>query len=275
MASKSKKFRVCVAGDTVDGRVIEPKMLTESAETFNPETYGVRVNVEHLRGLSGDKPFGIVGDVIALSTQEDELTIGGKVEKRTALYAEIVPNERALELNKAGQKLYTSAEFISDFAKTGKFGMVGLAVTDSPASIGTHRLQFSVAGSFSTKPLDVELKFDVEAPSDAQKEAVSAFKAMKDFFSGTKTPEPEKKPEPKPEATPEAFATQIMAGMQALSTALEATAAAQTEAITKLANAQAAQQSDFENFKKKIEAEPDPSHNFRAPASGGGSEFTF
>jgi hypothetical protein len=48
-------------------------------------------------------------------------------------------------MNKAGQKLYTSIEISPNFAGTNKAYLVGLAVTDSPASLGTEMLAFAAA----------------------------------------------------------------------------------------------------------------------------------
>ncbi|MNN13952.1 Phage capsid scaffolding protein (GPO) serine peptidase [compost metagenome] len=46
-------------------------------------------------------------------------------------------------MNKAKQKIYTSIEIDENFADTGEAYIVGLAVTDSPASLGTDVLAFS------------------------------------------------------------------------------------------------------------------------------------
>jgi hypothetical protein len=43
---------------------------------------------------------------------------------------------------KAGQKVYTSMEIQPNFANSGKCYLVGLAVTDDPASLGTEYLEF-------------------------------------------------------------------------------------------------------------------------------------
>src|SRR5690606_21187551 len=67
----------------------------------------------------------------------------GKKQKRLALLARIEANEQLQELVEKGQKIFTSIEVSPNFAKTGKAGLVGLAVTDTPASLGTEALQFS------------------------------------------------------------------------------------------------------------------------------------
>jgi hypothetical protein len=43
---------------------------------------------------------------------------------------------------RAGQKVYTSMEIRPNFANSGKCYLVGLAVTDDPASLGTEYLEF-------------------------------------------------------------------------------------------------------------------------------------
>jgi len=138
-ALKSKWFRVGVAGDTTDGREIDAKWLDEMAESYNPTTYGARVNCEHVRGLAPDGSFGAFGDVLALKTE----TIDMDGEEKTALYAQIAPNDDLVALNKKRKKVYTSMEIDHNFSGKGTAYLVGLAVTDSPASLGTEMLEFA------------------------------------------------------------------------------------------------------------------------------------
>ncbi|SIQ10599.1 GPO family capsid scaffolding protein [Marinobacterium stanieri] len=138
-ALKSKWFRVGVAGDTTDGREIDPKWLEEMAETYNPETYGARVNCEHVRGMAPDGSFGAFGDVLALKTE----TVQIDGEDKVALYAQISPNDDLVALNKKRKKVYTSMEIDHNFSGKDKAYLVGLAVTDSPASLGTEMLEFA------------------------------------------------------------------------------------------------------------------------------------
>lgn len=136
-----KKFRVGVAARTIDGREIKPEFISSAAASYDPNVYGARINLEHIRGVMPDSPFGAYGDVIAVEYKED--VIGGK--KRGALYAEIEPTDELIELNKKGQKVYTSMELQPDFPEEGSWYLVGLAITDSPASMGTQKLSFSAA----------------------------------------------------------------------------------------------------------------------------------
>ncbi|QWL61757.1 GPO family capsid scaffolding protein [Aeromonas jandaei] len=148
MAKKAKFKRVAVAGQTTDGRNIAPEWLTQAAKNYNREKYGARVNLEHLRSLYPDSAFRAYGDV--LSVYAEEVDIDG--EKKMALFADIDPTEDLIKLNKARQKVYTSIELDLDFAGSGEAYLVGLAVTDQPASLGTEYLQFC-AGAGANSPL--------------------------------------------------------------------------------------------------------------------------
>lgn len=136
---KSRFFRIGVEGDTTDGREIQKEWLEQMAKNFNPEKYGCRINCEHIRGLAPDGAFGAFGDVIALKT--DTIEIDGQT--KLALFGQISPNDDLLMLNKKRKKVYTSMEIDYDFAKTGEAYLVGLAITDSPASLSTEMLEFS------------------------------------------------------------------------------------------------------------------------------------
>ncbi len=138
-ALKSKWFRVGVEGDTTDGREIDAKWLEEMAETYNPEKYGARINCEHVRGMAPDSSFGAFGDVVALKTE----TVDIDGEQKVALMAQIAPNDDLVALNKKRKKVYTSMEIDHNFSGKGKAYLVGLAVTDSPASLGTEMLEFA------------------------------------------------------------------------------------------------------------------------------------
>lgn len=141
MSSKSKFFRVATEGDTTDGRVIQRSWLEQIAKNFNQSTYGARVWLEHLRGILPDSPFKAYGDVTAVKTEEVDLN----GEKKLALFAQIDATPELVAMNKARQKIYTSLEINPQFAKTGEAYLVGLAVTDTPASLGTEMLQFSAS----------------------------------------------------------------------------------------------------------------------------------
>jgi len=174
---RSKWFRVAVEGATTDGRQIERQWLVDAAETYNPNTYGARVWVEHYRSVLPDSPFRAYGDVLAAKTEE--VDVNGA--KKLALFVQIEPTDDLIAMNKARQKLYTSIEISPKFADTGRAYLDGLAVTDSPASLGTEMLTFSAQNpdvsplkARKSKPdnlfselVEAQLEFDevVETPS--------------------------------------------------------------------------------------------------------------
>ncbi|WP_116886379.1 GPO family capsid scaffolding protein [Pseudomonas syringae] len=126
--------RVATSGPTVDGRVITPQELRDIAETYSTDTYTATIWSEHERWS------GAYGTVFAVRLIEE---VDGLAPGQVALEAQLKPNDKLLSLNDQGEKLFTSIEITPDFASTGKAYLTGLAVTDSPASLGTQELYFS------------------------------------------------------------------------------------------------------------------------------------
>lgn len=142
MPKKSKRFRVGVEGATTDGRIIERDWLTQMGATYDPTVYTALINMEHIKGYTADSPFRRYGKVDKLEAAE---ITEGKLAGKMALYAWISPTDDLVELNDKWQKLFTSMEVNPSFADSGKAYLVGLAVTDDPASLGTDMLQFSAS----------------------------------------------------------------------------------------------------------------------------------
>lgn len=137
---KKKTLRVAAAGSTAsDGREIKAQWLSDIAETYDPKTYGARCWMEHRRSITNDGFFPALGDVVSVYTQTDK--INGK--ETLCLYATIDALPNLVSMNKDRQKIYTSIEVQPNFAKTDKAYLMGLAFTDSPASLGTEALQFN------------------------------------------------------------------------------------------------------------------------------------
>lgn len=237
---KSKPFRIAVEGGTTDGRVIEREWIEQMAATYNPATYTARVNCEHIRGFSPEPPFNGYGDVVALSTKEVELELGGKTEKRLALYAVVDANDQLVQVRKKGQKPFPSIEVNPNFSSSGKAYLMGLGMTDTPASLGTEIMQFAAANPtanpfagrklaagnlFSAAFEAVELEFEeAEAPKlSALEQFAAAFAA----FVGK--PAEQSKPEPKPEPKPGATGGDFSAAFAGLTDALKQDRAADRE----------------------------------------------
>lgn len=280
--SKTKFFRIAVEGQTAtDGRTISREMINECVETFNPDTYGVRINMEHLRGFSAEPPFNAYGDVVALKAQEDTLKIGGKDERRLALYAQLDPTEALVAINKKRQKIYTSIEPQPDFGGTGKFGLVGLAVTDSPASLGTQRLEFSVK---KDDPVAAEIKADLDRRKSSatsffscayetgfeleaeQATEPSALDRLVELFSGLAPKKEEPKKVETPATPPVVGDAGFAAAMQAFTVALATDRKADKEATDRKF---AALEKSLGDLKTSLEAEPGSQYSARKPATGG------
>ena len=131
----TKFFRIATEGATSDGRVIDRETLVQMAKSYDPKVYTARVNLEHIRGYDPAGPFKAYGDVVALKTEEADGKLG--------LFAQIDPTDELVAMTKARQKIFSSMEVQPSFADTGEAYLVGLAVTDNPASLGCDVLKFN------------------------------------------------------------------------------------------------------------------------------------
>jgi len=190
MPQKSKWFRVATEGATTDGRAIQRSWIEQMAKNFNPAKYGARVWIEHMRGLLPDSAFAAQGDVLAVKAEAVE-------DGKMALFAQIKPLESLVAMNKAGQKLYTSIEVDPNFADTGEAYLVGLAVTDTPASLGTELLTFAqqnpaanpLAGRKASKDnlFSAATEFTLELEPEATEATTGALTAAVDKFTAVLT----------------------------------------------------------------------------------------
>lgn len=280
--AKTRFFRVAVEGATTDGRAIDRQWLLDAAETYNRETYAARVNLEHVRGITADGPFQAYGDVLALKTDTVELTVGGKTERRLALFAEVDALDPLVAMNKKGQKLYSSIEISPNFAGTGKAYLVGLAVTDSPASLGTEMLQFA-ATQGENNPLAhrkqdkanlftaaEEVTIELAEDTPAMDPATGFLATIANFVSSlsgkpanVSPPAPPSPPAAAPEEGQQAAAfAQIGAAMSEMGTALQT--------FIQTANQRhAALEAEVKGFKELLEKTPAATFQQRPRATGG------
>ncbi len=268
----SKFFRVAVEGATTDGRKIERSWLEQAAKNYNPKTYGARIWLEHLRGTIPDSPFKAYGDVTALKAEE--IDINGS--KKLALFAQITPTDSLVELNKANQKIYTSIEISDKFADTGEAYLVGLGITDSPASIGTDVLSFAAqnqaanpfasrkqhANNLFSEAIETVIEINEVSPS-ALDQLNAKFKDFLAGFNNKKTDDDSKFGQ-----VSQALNSQLEIN-QATQDQVKAFNDKQTELETKLAKLS----TDFANLQSKLSQQPNsPS---RPHSTGGhGQELT-
>lgn len=152
-------IRAGVAGATADGREIAEQTLLDIEETYSPETYNARIWLEHIRATGSDGIFKALGDVVQVKTQRIK---SGALAGKLALYVKLAPHQDLIEMVRNGQKIHLSVEIDPKFADTGKAYLVGLGVTDSPASLGTGIMKFSTAER-TTSLFSAPLQADIQA----------------------------------------------------------------------------------------------------------------
>ena len=272
--TKSKVFRVAVEGDTTDGRQIQRSDIEQMAASFNPSVYGARVWLEHMRGYYPDSVFRAYGDVTAVSAEEIP---DGDLKGKLALYAEIDPTDDLVAMVKARQKIYTSIEIQPNFAKTGGSYLVGLAVTDSPASLGTEMLTFSATAkenplasrkqspeNMFTAAIETAIEFEELAEKTSLFSKVfgllqkSKEKNQADFSDVHKAVETVTQAVVDAEKDREKDKTEFSNQLAELSEKLEAKA----QAFDELAQ-------EFSQLKVKLSEEPESQFSQRTPATGG------
>lgn len=267
MGKQSKFFRAFVEGQTIsDGREVTAQMIDNIVSTFNIDTYAPRINVEHISGYSPEPPFNGYGTVTAVKAQIDDIVIDGKTEKRKALYAQVDANDQLVSLSERDQKPFPSVELTPNYAGSGKEGLIGLAFTDTPASIATQRLQFSrVNGNLVfTSPERAALAFDAK-PADAASlgEAIAAgiSKALGPLFKRGEQDKPKDEPKPEP-ANDNSF------DVAAFSTAIGGQIAA---AVAPIAEAQATLTTELAGLKTQLAGTEQPRFS-RQPSTGGADD---
>ena len=216
----SKFFRVATEGATTDGREIQRSWIEQMAKNFNREKYGARVWLEHMRGMLPESAFAALGDVLAVEARAVE-------DGKLALFAQIEALPALVAMNKAKQKIYTSIEVDPNFAKSGEAYLTGLAVTDSPASLGTEVLKFAAGnpdaspfkgkkhsdGALFSAAVETELGLEGDAESIANT-LITKFSDMLKNLSGITAPKPT------PETT-DVFATKTLEVLGAADAAIQ------------------------------------------------------
>ena len=174
MSKTSNWIIVATEGNTVDDRVITETMINDMAELYSVDEYKALVWPEHYRSSWGPFYGKNFGEVEALKAEKKN----GKLR----LFAKLTANDYLLMANKDGQKLFTSIEPDLDFKKEGRCYLLGIAVTDSPASTGTTRLKFSIGDRKIDRSSDLE-ELLPEHFLIKNKGAVSrAFSTLAEFF---------------------------------------------------------------------------------------------
>lgn len=141
---KQITLTVCTEGATLKGFTVTREQIQDMADTYSLALYPARLNLEHINSLWPDSDWRCYGLVKA--ARAVELT-DGPLKGRLSLEADIELDEnqdaRLFQLNRSGQKLFSSIEFFSSHPATGKAYLSGIAVTDTPAASGTQLITLS------------------------------------------------------------------------------------------------------------------------------------
>ena len=265
----SNFFRVATEGATTDGREIQRSWIEQMAKNFNREKYGARVWLEHMRGMLPESSFAALGDVLAVEARTVE-------DGKLALFAQIEALPALVAMNKAKQKIYTSIEVDPNFAKSGEAYLTGLAVTDSPASLGTEVLKFAAGnpdaspfkgkkhseGALFSAAVETELGLEGDAESIASS-LINKFSDLLKNLSGIAAPKHT------PDTT-EVFATQTLEVLGAADAAIQHQAkelATEKAAREKLAGEFSALEKKFNELTVKL-SKQDSSTTHRPKATG-------
>ncbi|HFQ5300965.1 TPA: GPO family capsid scaffolding protein [Vibrio vulnificus] len=178
---------VATEGATIDGRTLSAQWLSEMAESYATTEYTAMIWPEHFRFGGFGNNWGSVEAVKA-----------EKADGKMRLFAKILPNQYLLAANKLGQKLFTSIEIQPDYKGTGKCYLRGLAVTDSPASTGTSRLEFNVQNGQSTV-IESDSLEELDFAECQPNAFVHALSTLFSFFNSGEEPETPSKPQPEDE----------------------------------------------------------------------------
>lgn len=131
MARKiSDWFCVGTSGPTVDGRELDPQWFNDAGTHYDPKTYTALIWYEHYHFW---KNFG---EIYAMKAEKQD---DGTVK----MFNRMIPSDELLELNRAGQKIFSSVEIVRNFAQRGHAYQIGLGITDNPASLSTDKLKFN------------------------------------------------------------------------------------------------------------------------------------
>ena len=256
--SKGQWFCIGTSGKTVDGRDIKAEWLEQAAEDYSPELYGARINVEHLRSAWPGSEFAGYGDVTALKAES--------ANGVTKLFAQLDPTDKLVALNQKREKIYTSMELHTNFQEKQRAYLVGLAITDSPASVGTSALQFNTDAN---SPYSIKPEFFI-SESTAMTQSNENTQAQQDTSAKTEDQAPswftKFFSKPAPEAKAEAadlqeFRTQTEAGFKAAGDAIQDLKTEQDEKFNSLLN-------EVKSLRQELSQQPAPPQEDKKPHTG-------
>lgn len=147
--SQGKKTRqikliACAEGMTLNGFPVEREHIEQMAQDYDLNLYCGRVNLDHIKSLFPDTQFRSYSLITAVNTVElTEGELAGKLGLEVTIDVDDLKDEFIVNLNKTGQKIFSSIEYYPSFPQTKRAYLTGLALTDYPAAVGSRPIELS------------------------------------------------------------------------------------------------------------------------------------
>ncbi|MCP9269372.1 GPO family capsid scaffolding protein [Xenorhabdus sp. XENO-1] len=141
---KPIKLTVCTEGMTLNGFAVSREQIQQMADSYNPRLYAARLNLEHVKSPYPDstfRQFSLVQSARAYEIPDGPLQ--GKLALEATIELDEVKDAELIRLNQSGQKIFSSIEFFSRFPQTQGAYLTGIALTDTPAAVGTELIKLS------------------------------------------------------------------------------------------------------------------------------------
>lgn len=168
---------IATEGQTIDGRAFKKEWFDKMAKNYDPEVYCAVINAEHF--------YGNYGTV-------KELRVGKNSAGKATLEAKLIPEAALLNQEGPFKRVFTSVEILEDFPAPGDQYLVGLAITNTPASTGTTQLCFKTMDNRKVERFPSEELLFKESSSDKDASLVlSIISAIKEFFTTSNKPKEE------------------------------------------------------------------------------------
>lgn len=165
-------LRVATAGKTVDGRTIQEQWLTDAARLYDAENeYKAQV-----WAWSHYFKYETSGYVTAAKTGRDK-------KGRLALFVKISPLPDLVQMNRQGQLQHASIEINPNYKDEGKAYLVGIVLTNNPASVGTQEIHLS-AGQGAATMLSAPEQFSADLSDPAETTMPRWFEPFARLFTG-------------------------------------------------------------------------------------------
>ncbi|WP_237386169.1 GPO family capsid scaffolding protein [Xenorhabdus sp. Sc-CR9] len=142
---KNITLTVCTEGMTLNGFAVSREQIQQMADSYNPSLYAARLNLEHVKSLYPDSLFRHYALVQSARAYEVESgPLQGKLALEVSVDLDEKQDENLIKLNQSGQKIFSSIEFYGRFPATNSAYLTGVAVTDTPAAVGTELIKLSL-----------------------------------------------------------------------------------------------------------------------------------